>query len=112
MTLSAIGLSILGVATFFGAWKAVGTIIGKKLGDKKKSEIERLTALIHDPALKAQAIDAIKKADEYFTGEQGKSKLDWVVGRVALLIPGPVDDVIIRDILQGVYDAYKAEVNS
>ena len=112
MDLTVIGLSLLGVASFFGLWTIIGKLIGKNLAIKKKQEIERLTGMIADPTLKQAAIDSMKKADEYFTGEQGEAKMQWVASRVSILIPGPVDDFAIREVLQGIFDGYKSELES
>ena len=110
MDLTVIGLSLLGVASFFGLWTILGKLIGKYIAIRKKSKIDALTEAIKDPTLRQAAIDSMKKADEYFTSEQGKSKMDWVANQVSLLIPGPVDDFAIHQVLEGVYQGYKEEL--
>lgn len=111
MGIEAIGLALFGLATFLGLFVVIGRIVGKELARKKKISEEKILFKISDPTIKEMIKNKMKEADEYISNSDGEQKMRWVFDQVAAFIPGVIDDKIIRDFFQGVYESYKDEIN-
>jgi len=59
---------------------------------------------ITDPELKSMVLAEIMKAEKALKSNEGKRKLDMVVRAVAIAIPGKFDDVLLTQIVQGIYN--------
>ena len=111
MNIQLIGLSLLGVASFLGAWKAIGIIVGRSIAKGEKKKIDELTNNIKDPIIRDIAIKKMKEANEYISSSDGESKMSWVIAQLTAFIPGGLDDAIVRDAFNGIYQGYKDEIN-
>lgn len=83
-------------------------ILGKKLGGISRTFVHHIIdVIIRNKELRSNIFKKLDEIEENLGGKDGALKMDIFSTWAGKVLPGDLDDKIIRQICQGIYDGWK-----
>ena len=97
----------IGILVNAGVFRRFGSTIGLKI---KNLIYGTVKTYVKNPIIRHQILIQIAKSQKLLGSESGKKRMEATIKAVQTFIPGKLDDAIVQDIIQSIYDELIKEV--